>query len=186
MGHSVPAPPAAPLPDRRGWVIAFGVIEILLGLGCLLLAVFIALFFLKEGSVEQMPGRSPIVGMVVGGGFYLLISAFFFAGGIGSVRCKNWARILMMIGSGVWLAFGVLGVVAVSILVPKVLEMRASAPPGAEHLVVALAIGMEAFFGVLLPLVFLIFYTRKSVQATFLAQGAAPVEASEASQPPPQ
>ena len=185
MGNSAPAPPPTPLPARRGWVIAFGVIEILLGLGCLLLAVFVALFFLREGSVEQMPGRSPIVGMVVGGGFYLLISAFFFAGGIGSVRCKNWARILMMIGSGVWLGFGVLGVVAVSILLPKVLKTRASASPGAEHLVAALAIGMEAFFGVLLPLVFLIFYTRKSVRATFLGWSAAPAEDSAASQPPP-
>ncbi|HVA01924.1 MAG TPA: hypothetical protein VMV34_09735 [Terriglobia bacterium] len=35
-----------------------------------------------------------------------------------------------------------------------------------------MAISFDVFFGILLPLAFLIFYTRKSVRGTFLARSA--------------
>lgn len=185
MGNSLPAPPASTCPDRHGWIIAFGVIEILMGLFCLLLAAFVSLFFLRAQNAGQIPGHASTAGMVLGGGLYLLFAAFFFAGAIGSFLTKNWARLLMVIGSGVWLAFGLIGVVTVIFVVPKVMATRAGMPPGAEHMVMGIAIGMEAVFGILLPLGFLIFYSRKSVKATFLARRAArAAEAPPLPQPP--
>lgn len=128
MGNALPDSSSLSYPDRRGWVIAFGVIEILLGLGCLLVAVSVGVHLIKAESMAQIPQPASMVGFAVAGGVYLLLSAFFLVAGIGSVRCKNWARILMLIGSGIWLAFGVLGVVAVSILLPRIMAAHASAP----------------------------------------------------------
>jgi hypothetical protein len=182
MDNPLPQASSLSYPDCRGWIIAFGVVEILLGLGCLLLASTVGLIFLREGSMAQMLAQPPLAAIVVAAGFYLLLAAFFFAGGIGSLRYKNWARILMVVASGIWLAFGALGVLMALILLPKITQTLPNAPPGGQHFVFAIAISMEIFLGILLPLAFLIFYTRKSVRAKFLARSAA--EASAAPQAP--
>ena len=178
MGNALPEPSSLHYSDRRGWIIAFGVIEILIGLCCLLLAVFVSLFFLRAENTGQIPGQASTAGMVFGGGIYLLFAAFFFAGAIGSFRCKNWARLLMLVGSGAWMVFGLIGAVVIFLVMPKAMATRASMPPSGEHLIMGVALGIEGVFGVLLPLVFLIFYSRKSVKATFLTRGRTPAPAA--------
>jgi hypothetical protein len=185
MGNALSAPSVAPHADHRGWIIAFGVIEILIGLFCLLLAAFVSLFFLRAANTGQIPGQASTAGVAFGGGLYLLFAAFFFAGASGSFRCKNWARLLMLVGSGAWMVFGLIGMVVIFLVMPKAMATRASMPPSGEHLVMGIALGIEGVFGVLLPLVFLIFYSRNSVKATFLARSAVPTaEAPPLPHPP--
>lgn len=178
MGNNNAPASSLVYPSRRGWLIAFGVTEILMGLFCLLFAAFVCLFFLRAQNSGQMPGQPSTVGMLFGGGLYVLFAAFFFAGGIGTLLRKNWARIVMLIGSCIWLVFGLLGVVFLFILLPNAMQSLPNLPPGDAHVVLAVAIAMEVAFGMLLPLGFLIFYTRKSVKATFQLQGRPPTRTS--------
>ncbi len=170
MGNDLSEPSSLPYPDRRGWIIAAGVIEILLGLGFLLLAAFMAILPLRTPP----PGRVPpsVAAILVAVGVYVLIAACFLVAGTGSVLRKNWARIMMLIGSSLWLLFGLMGSLVSFLMLPRMLEMRRAAPPGVHHQAIAFVISIEVILGILLPLGFLIFYTRKSVKATFLAATA--------------
>ncbi|HUZ47523.1 MAG TPA: hypothetical protein VMW54_12880 [Terriglobia bacterium] len=177
MGNDLAESSSLPYPDRRGWIITAGVIEILIGLGFLLLAASMAILPLRTHA----PGRVPpsVAAILVAVGVYVVIAACFFVAGTGSVLRKNWARIMMLIGSGLWLLFGLMGSLISFLMLPRMLEMRRAVPPGAHHQAIAFVISIEVILGILLPLGFLIFYTRKSVKATFLdATAAAPQSAS--------
>jgi hypothetical protein len=101
---------------------------------------------------------------------YGLMAAVFFAGGIGSIQCRNWARILMLVVSGLWLAFGLLTTVIMAFVVPTVMRQQAIEHyPGLEHTILAVMIAVTAFLGIIMPAGFLFFYTRPSVRATCLA-----------------
>src|SRR5208337_1108053 len=102
---------------------------------------------------------------------YGLLAAVFFTSGIGSIRCKNWARILMLVVSGLWLAFGLIGTLVMALIVPTVMQQQPGKHhPGLEHAAIAVMIAFSTVIMVLLPAIFLFFYSRKSVRATCLAQ----------------
>jgi MFS family permease len=182
---SITPSPSLPLPykNRRGWLIAFGVIEILMGLGCLLLATFMMLVFLRFWTSPATHAQSPGT-LVAGESVYILAAAFFFLAGTGSIQCKNWARILMLIASGFWLVLGVFIGGIVAFMVPKMMQAQHNVPPGTERAVMAVMISMVVLLGILLPVVFLIFYSRKSVKATCLARNSAQAAAPAAAPAP--
>ncbi len=101
-----------------------------------------------------------------------LIAAGFITGGIGSILCRNWARILVLVASCLLLAYGSLVmlvfimVVAVPAITHNPLDDWGDVTRG----------GIVAVATVLLPAIFLFFYSRKSVRATFLAQKGPQVE----------
>src|SRR5258708_30551194 len=98
-------PPAAPsFKDRRGWLVAFGVVEILIA--CFFLLV-LALMMIVIPAMPMPPGQPTLPrGMfaLVGLLFYGPLAAIFLIVGIGSIRTRNWARIAMMVLSSLWLA----------------------------------------------------------------------------------
>lgn len=183
-----PTPPVVtPIPykSRRGWLIAFGVIEILMGCGFLLMILFSAFIYLGP-----MRGKMPLTGippaafLIMAGIQYGLLAAVFIAGGIGSIQCKNWARILMMVVSGLWLVFGFLGTLVMAFILPTIMhqlpseipsgmELPGKLPPGIELGVTVGMILFSTLLMVILPAIFLFFYSRKSVKATCLAQKGA-------------
>lgn len=178
MGNAIAESAALPHKDRRGWLIAFGVIEILLGAISLLLCtlVLITPLLLKSSHTAGRPAGLHAASVIVTAGLYVVIAAFFIVVGIGSIRRRNWARILMLIGSALWLFVGVLGTAFVLFLLPRFMTAQHSVAPGAQHIesiVMGSMVLMGIVFGILLPLTFLIFYTRKSVKATCLARIAA-------------
>ena len=172
MGSDLSEPSSRPYPDRSGWVIAAGAVEILMGLGCLLLAAAVVFTSLNPAHVQQARVQPSVVGVVLTVGTYLLLAACFLVAGIGSVRRRNWARIMMLTGSGIWLAFGVFSDLLVLFLVPKIMAALPSSSHQAQHLIFAVMIAAGIFAGILLPSAFLLFYTRKSVKATFLSRRA--------------
>jgi hypothetical protein len=171
----VAVPPA--YPSRRGWLIAFGIIEILFGCSFLLMIVFSAFIFLGPVGAKMPPSpmgpspMSPLVLMVFAAFQYGLLAAVFITAGIGSIRCKNWARILMLVVSGLWLACGLLGTLMMVFILPAVMRQQpVHVAPGIQDAIVVGMITFMAVLMVLLPAIFLFFYTRKSVRATCLAQ----------------
>ncbi|HXH51529.1 MAG TPA: hypothetical protein VNM47_19495 [Terriglobia bacterium] len=164
-----------PYKDRGGWLVAFGVVEILLGASSLLIGVFVLISqqILKTPHETGMPGGAYPSGILVGAGFYVVTAAFFLIAGVGSALRCNWARILMLIGSIVWMFVGALATLFLLFLFPRIMAIQKPAPPAAqhvEHIVMGGIVSMAIVFVLLLPLTFLIFYSRKSVKATFLAR----------------
>ena len=169
----VAGPP--PFKSRRGWLIVFGVVEILMGCTFLLILALSAFVFLGPAAA-RMPSsgipRGAILAFV--GIEYLVLAGIFFTGGIGSLRCKNWARIFMLVVSGLWLGFGILTLLMMVFLFPIIMRQQpGNVPPGIQHGIIVVMIAVMSFLMVLLPAAFLFFYSRKSVKATCLAQKAA-------------
>src|SRR5208283_4288794 len=100
-------------------LMAFGIFEILIGCGFLLLILFSAFAFLGPARAKMLHSPiSPVAMLAMVGTQYGLMAAVFFAGGIGSILCKNWARILMLVVSGLWLFMGLIGTLAMVFIVP--------------------------------------------------------------------
>ena len=116
-------PVAIPYKSRRGWLIAFGVIEILMGCGCVLMTLFSAYALLGPARAKMPLGPiSPLGAAVMAGLQYELLALLFFTGGIGSILCKNWARILMLVVSGLWLGIGLISTLTLAFTVPAMMH----------------------------------------------------------------
>lgn len=175
-------PPAVPVPykNRRGWLIAFGIGEILIGCSFLLMLGMMAFVFYGPVAARMPSAAKPagpfslpvLMGFAVAQ--YGLMAAIFFTGGIGSIRCRNWARILMLVVSSLWLAIGVMSTVAMAIMFPIIMRRQQEAvPPEIQHTAMVGMMAVMSSVGIILPTIFLIFYTRKNVKATCHAQRAA-------------
>ncbi|MGO9269479.1 MAG: hypothetical protein ACLQOO_04340 [Terriglobia bacterium] len=179
MTPSLPATPPAPYPDRRGWLIAFGVVEILVAVFSLLVMVLqvFAVLKLNPETLPQQGSLSPTAALAIGAAFYGFIAALFVTVGVGSIRCENWARITMLVVSGLWLGFGVLGTLIAALMLPTILQQQPGIAMESRHLVVTVIFGVMGFFMIVMPAVFLIFYSRKSVKATCLRAEQVPAPA---------
>ncbi len=168
----------APYKNRRGWLIFFGVVEILIGLVAVIFATLMWLLRVLPQTSQAVRAAQPPAAIFVASFIYVLVAAFFLVAGTGSIQCKNWARVMMLIGSACWMVMGLFTVAVVLFIVPRIMASQGRLPPGARGMVIIVMTVMVALLGVLLPLVFLVFYTRKSVKATCLAHAKA--EAAEA------
>lgn len=179
MQNGLPRSPFLIQKNRRGWLRAFGVAEFLLGLAFLLLAVLTLAGSLLVSDSMASETRAPISSVaVVGVGLYTAVALFFFVVGVGTFQCRNWARIVMLVASGFALLFGVLGLLMFFLVFPKVMESQGGMPAATRHLVFVIMIWTYVLFGILLPLVCLVFYTREGVKATCLNRSVAPQRAA--------
>lgn len=188
--NDAPLNPSAlpPLPrpgykDRCGWLIAFGIIEILIACFFLFMCAFMALVI---PNIPKQPGQPDVPSAIflLGAGFYGVLAAIFATAGIGSMQAKNWARILMIVLSSIWLAFGALGTLSAALMMPMILRQQEAIlsqnpamqqgqlPPNFMTVVMTITIIFQVLIMIVLPLIFLIFYTRKSVKATCEARWA--------------
>ena len=188
MDTSLPVAVPVPYKNRRGWLIAFGVVEILMGCGFLLMILLSAFAFLGPAAAKMPPNamaagpmsKSVLLAMV--GIQYGMMAAVFFIAGIGSIRCKNWARIMMLVVSGFWLVIGLISVLVVAFLVPTIMRQQTgNIDSSVQHTIIAGMIIFMTAIMVVLPAVFLFFYSRKSVKATCQADKAAIVAVPVAS-----
>ena len=176
--------PAAPLPpevptytDRGTFLMVFGVFQIILGL---LAALMVPLVGLSAFMSRLSTGGTMRAGQVLSGvATYAFIAAALIALGIGSVQMKRWARALTLVTSWYWLIMGALVTVLLTAVLPVTMrtvlaQMKQSGPeapsPAASTAVMAviltLMIIFMAFFLVVVPLAFVIFYSRKDVAET--------------------
>jgi hypothetical protein len=181
MDSSLPVAVPSPYKSRRGWLIAFGIIEILIGCFFLLMILFSIITIVGRTAYPMPSSQMSLRGLLVFTFIqYGLLAGVFFAGGIGSIRCKNWARVLMLVISGLWLGVGLLSTLVLAFILPTILQQQPSnLPPAALHATVVGVIAVETVLMVLLPAVFLFFYSRPSVRATCLALKGAQVPTPE-------
>jgi hypothetical protein len=161
--------------DRKTGLVVFGVIEILLGGLCLLLAVASAFSAGLQGAAyggdTVWPQMLPAVCV------YLFAAVALTWLGIGSILARRWARALLLVSSWTFLVIGV-GTLAVMLLVlPRLfagLDTNANLPPAAHAIIMAAVASILAVMYVIWPGILVLFYGSRNVRATCEARD--PVE----------
>ena len=191
MSTQMNAPPGGPFKSRRGWIIGFGILELLIGCLSVLMGVlvFIALMLLNQAPRPTGTPEMQTAGAIVGLIFYAGLGAIFLVIGIGSLRFKNWARIAAQVVSGCWLVTGLISLVFIVVLLPKVLQQQARTLPPNQLRIMYTMMGILIFgLGILLPAILLAFNSLPSVRTTFLfrntEQAASPGQATRAAHTP--
>ena len=161
LSYASPQGPPSLEHNRRAWLIAFGVISILLGAGSGLIALTVAAILIQEtGSRKSM---ADIPELVLAAGTYSFFAFGFIALGVSSIRCKRWVRPIV-------LAFGAV-IIAGSLL--KFTAIGAAAwekahKPGAH---IANVDFTAIVFGllILLAIIYVLFYAKDTVRQTLQA-----------------
>jgi hypothetical protein len=95
---------------------------------------------------------------------YGLLAVAFVWLGIGSIRCRRWARALVLILSWSWLVIGVIAVGFLVFLFPKITE---GLPRGGVRVVALIVmVGMWSIMFIVVPGVMVFFYQSKHAKAT--------------------
>jgi hypothetical protein len=179
---AIPAP-IAPTPDhpvtyrdRGTGLVIFGVGQIILGLLAALMIPFVVLgaFMSRLTPAGGMRPGQYVSGVVT----YGFIAALLITLGAGSVQMKRWARALTLVISWYWMIVGVLITVLLTAVLPVTIrglmqaQQNASGTPspgiqaGVMAVIITIIIVFCAFFLVLVPIAFMMFYSRKDVELT--------------------
>ena len=170
-------PDATPLPDRGTGLVVFGVFQIILGL---LAALMVPLAALGAFMSRLAPGGSMRLGQFASSvATYGFISVALLALGIGSVQMKRWARALTLVTSWYWLVTGVLVTILITAVLPvftrsvlgQMRQNSANSPSpemsaGIMAVILTLMIVFMAFFLIVVPIAFVVFYGREDVAET--------------------
>jgi hypothetical protein len=178
LGGDLTSDLAAPVryQDRSTGLILVGIVEICLGLVCLTMLAFMGIAALSvsrlpEAQAAGMNSRA----MLAGGVFYLLIAAFFFTLGVGTLLGRRWARTIMLVVSWSWLIGGVFGMIVMFFILPRMTaaisatagSSGAAADPGFGMVVMGCASIVVGLLYIVLPGILLLFYRGPNVKATF-------------------
>jgi hypothetical protein len=172
-----PPPDAPPYRDRGTGLMIFGVVQIVLGLLAALMIPFVALGAFMS---RLAPGGSMRPGQLISGvATYAFLAAALVGLGIGSVQTKRWAHALTLVTSWYGLITGTLITILMTALLPVAMRgalaqaqqkaPTASSPAlstGIVAVIVTVIILFAAFFLVMLPIAFVVFYGRKDVAET--------------------
>ena len=168
---------APPLPDRGTGLVIFGIVQIILGLLAALMVPFVALSAVMS---HFTPGGSMRIGQFFSAvATYGFIAAALLSLGIGSVQRKRWARALTLVTSWYWLVMGTLVTILLTAVLPVAMKSVLAQMPqntpdapspqaatGVMAVILTLIIMAAAFFLVILPIAFVVFYGRKDVGET--------------------
>ena len=175
---AAPLPPQVPTyRDRGTGLVIFGVAQIILGL---LAALMVPLVALGAFMSRLSPGGTMRPGQFLSGAAtYGFMAAAMLGLGIGSVQMKRWARALTLVTSWYWLILGTLVTVLLTEVLPVTMrsalaQMKQSGPnaPSPEVSTAVMAVMLTvviifmAFFLVVVPIAFVVFYSLKDVAET--------------------
>jgi hypothetical protein len=172
-----PAPSPAPsYRDRGSGLVFFGVVQIILGL---LSALMVPLAALGAFMSHLAPGGGMRPSQFISGvSTYAFIAAVFVCLGIGSIQMKRWARALTLVTSCYWLLSGALLTVLMTAVLPVImrsfLQIQRNATPdsapemttGMMAVILTLVVVFLAFFLIVVPIAFIVFYSRNDVAET--------------------
>lgn len=162
--------------DRSTGLVIFGVFQIILGL---LAALMIPMVALGAFVSRLAPGGGMRPGQFVSAlGTYGFIAGVFIILGVGSVQSRRWAYALTLITSWYWLIVGALVTILLTAVMPvtfrAALQTQRNLPnapaaelsTGAMAVVLTFIIVLAAIFLIVVPLAFVIFYSRSDVATT--------------------
>jgi hypothetical protein len=156
--------------DRKGGLVAFGIVQIFMGVLCLLmipLMIFGMIASTMVGQTNVVPVSMQMLAQSVF--FYLLIAVWFIWMGIGSIKTRRWARALVLVSSWIWLICGIVGFIFWLIFMPNMygpMAFNGQMPPYALSLVKFITTAFLIVLYIILPGIFVLFYGSKNIKAT--------------------
>jgi len=145
--------------DRRGGLVAFGILQIVVGLICALFVLVLAAA-LELTSRRGMAAPANIAPAFV---IYGAAAFYFITVGMGSVRLRRWARAMSVAFSAAWLAIGVAIVLSSILFVQRTLVF---VRPSETARVVGITAAILIVAFIVLPLALFLFYRRDDVRLT--------------------
>ena len=161
-----------PYKDRSTGLIVFGILTILLG--CLA-GLFIALMLVGQAVSARTTGAPATFSTILPAiSVYGILAVALVWLGIGSIMARRWARALLLIFSWSWLVLGLLILIFMAFLMPRMLaNLSASETPGHPSIpsetIPVIMVGVFLVFGVMfvvLPAIWVFFYHSRHVKAT--------------------
>jgi hypothetical protein len=157
--------------DRKVRLVVLGILQIILG-GFSALMVLCMIFVMLAASVAASKGAAGGVSlkmMIPGVLLYVALAVWFIWMGIGSVMARRWAHALILVSSWLWLICGVCGFVMVLAFLPNMydkMEANGQMPKAAITVMKYTVMAFLAVFYVVIPGIFVLFYSGKNVKAT--------------------
>lgn len=169
MSSDMPSEAVGIVHNRRGGLIFFGMVEILIGLVCAALVPLTVLGIVMNARSMGRPLtwielRSAVPGALA----YGLLALFFVWVGIGSILARRWARALMLVMSWLWLLLGaiVMGFMVFFLRKTFVEAAQAGTMPPQAQVVMTVVVAVLGFIYIFLPALFVLFYKSRHVRAT--------------------
>jgi len=162
------SPPA--FADRSLGLVIFGIVLVLIGVCCGLLAPLSLFAASLTGTLDLRSIVPPVI-------FYLVAAVAFVWLGVGSIRARRWACELMLSLSWIWLVTGICSMVVAAWLAPAMLRGMAGPsdlPPSFVLVASLVLLGVLGFVYVILPAAFVVFYRSPQVAATCRARDPRP------------
>jgi hypothetical protein len=166
-------PPSVGYKNRSTGLTVFGILTILLGCIC---ALFVPLMILGQVmAAKTAAGTPPNFSTILPGlSLYVVLAAALIWLGIGSIKARRWARALLLIFSWSWLITGIVMVIVMAFLLPKIFgNVPSAGTPGQPALPSAtmkmIMLSMMVIYTVIfviLPGIWTFFYTSRHVKAT--------------------
>ncbi|HEY2802233.1 MAG TPA: hypothetical protein VGI85_16720 [Chthoniobacterales bacterium] len=157
--------------DRKGGLIFFGLVTVLLGL---LAGLFVPLMIFAARMAPPAPNTPAPPNMVPIAVVCGVLAVVLIWLGIGSMMARRWARALLAVWSWSWFAVGLISCAAFAFMAPALAKaFRAARPPGqpqlsgvAQTMIVLVPIFILALIYLVLPLIWGLFYSGRNVKAT--------------------
>lgn len=155
--------------DKHLRLVLLGLLQVVLGGFCALLALLftflLGLFLIVEETAEQ----SSIGGMLYALLFYVFIALWFVVMGVGSMAARRWARALSLTTAWLWFVTGLFSMLPWSGFFHSVYARSAMMGGVPPEMARPVSYGITAFmlFGsVFLPGLMVLFYSGRHVKAT--------------------
>ena len=159
--------------DRSVGLIVFGILTIVLGCMAALMILFMLVGLAAAARTSN--ASAPLSTMLPGIAIYGTLAVALVWLGIGSIKARRWARALLLIFSWCWLVMGVIMVIFMAFIIPKMLAGVFAAsgtpghpatPPAAMGMVMVVIFLIFGVIFVILPVVWTFFYNSRHVKAT--------------------
>lgn len=147
----------------RPGLIGCGIVHLLFGLMFVGFAVLWVVAFLVAPGIPMT--TIPVRMVIYTGLFYLALAPLFATLGVGSMMARRWAPPLILVTSWGWLICGLV-TAGVTLMLPPMMESLPASQAGAKaDMGGCMSIGI-GIFGIVLPLVWILFYRSAHVKAT--------------------
>jgi len=155
--------------DRRIGLIAFGILEIMFGCLCVLIIIGVLFISILFPQIDETLGRQAIGSVLA---FYGVAAVALIWLGIGSILCRRWARVLLLIGSWSLLFCGIVGLGFYALLARDV--FAGMADKAAASITMVFIMVFLAVIGIVLPGAMVLFYGSSHTNATCMARDPHP------------
>ena len=153
-----------PEKDQSTGLAVFGAVEIILGILAFALAMFLIILTASSGLGGMKPAHFRVVT-----GMLFFLTGWFCVTGLGSIKARRWARVLVLVGSWVAIFLGTLLMALLLYLLPGAYDLLADSgilSPSSAMTVLSFSIVLYLLLQLILPMVAIGFYNLKGVKAT--------------------